>query len=93
LDGIIQQVLPAGQERLPSAALGYAVGGPIPTAAEDRQGTKAAERFFEIRIVPDPGARLLSGQRVVVRFDTPSKPLIVQWWRSLLQLVQRRFQL
>ena len=93
LGGIIQQVLPAGQERLPSAALGYAVGGPIPTAAEDRQGTKAAERFFEIRIVPDPGARLLSGQRVVVRFDTPSKPLIVQWWRSLLQLVQRRFQL
>ena len=89
--GTIQRIIPAGQDQLPSAALGYAVGGSIATSSDDRQGTRAAERFFEVRIAPQEGARLLSGQRVVIRFDTPSKPLARQWWKSLLQLVQRRF--
>ena len=96
LEGTVRQVLPAGQDQLPSAALGYTVGGWIPTAADDRKGTKAAERFFEIRIDPvnrPGGPRLLTGQRVVVRFETPPKPLLLQWWRSMLQLVQRRFQI
>jgi len=93
ITGTIVRIIPAGQDQLPSAALGYAVGGSIATAADDRQGTRAAERFFEVRIAPQEGARLLSGQRVVVRFDTPSKPLAQQWWKSLLQLVQRRFSI
>ncbi|KKL46897.1 hypothetical protein LCGC14_2340960, partial [marine sediment metagenome] len=82
-----------GQEHLPSPALGYAVGGPVVTASDDRRGLKAAERFFEIRVAPDPnsGVKLLSGQRVVVRFETSRKPLMVQWWRALRQLLQRRF--
>jgi putative peptide zinc metalloprotease protein len=91
--GRIMEILPAAQDQLPSASLGYAVGGSVPTQADDRRGTKAAERFFEVRIEPEAGARLLSGQRVVVRFDTPHKPLAQQWWTSLLQLVQRRFQI
>jgi len=93
LTGTIIKILPAGQENLPSAALGYAAGGSVQTTPQDQRGTKAAERFFEIRIAPSEGSnvRLLSGQRVMVRFDMPAKPLAVQWWRSLLQLIQRRF--
>jgi len=93
--GRIDLILDAGLERLPSAALGYAAGGPTVTAQDDPQGLKAAERFFEVRVQPDPNTdvRLLSGQRVVVRVDLPSKPLAAQWWRLLLQLVQKRFQL
>jgi putative peptide zinc metalloprotease protein len=93
LEGMIKQILPAGQEDLPSAALGYAAGGPVMTKLDDRRGTRAAERFFEIRIAPDPasGVALMSGQRVVIRFEMSSKPLAAQWWRSLLQLFQRRF--
>ena len=37
-------------------------------------------------------ARLLPGQRVVVRFAMGSRPLALQWWHSIRQLVQRRFQ-
>lgn len=101
LRGTIKKILPAGQERLPSAALGYAVGGSMATEPGDEKGIKTAERFFEIHIEPivSEGAehkesvRLFSGQRVIVRFETPPKPLMAQWWRSLLQMLQRRFNI
>jgi putative peptide zinc metalloprotease protein len=95
LNGKIEKIFPAGQQRLPSAALGYAVGGAIATLAGDQKGTTTAERFFEIQIAPDPNSsvRLLSGQRVVVRFKLHPKPLIAQWWRSVRQVFQRRFHI
>ncbi|MCD6364742.1 MAG: hypothetical protein J7M14_02585 [Planctomycetes bacterium] len=84
----------AGQKQLPSAALGYAAGGSIRTDVEDRQGIKAAEPVFEVHVVPDDAKNisLLAGQRVIVRFEMPPKPLMDQWWRSLLQLLQRKFR-
>jgi hypothetical protein len=95
LTGRIEKIFPAGLEVLPSEALGYAVGGNMPTVAQDPSGKKAAEQFFEIRIRPNPDSsvRLLSGQRVVVRIQLPSKPLAAQWWRSVRQLFQRRFHI
>jgi putative peptide zinc metalloprotease protein len=95
LTGEIEQIFPAGQEFLPSEALGYAVGGSVPTVSQDPQGTKAAEMFFEIRIKPsaDSSIRLLTGQRVIARIQMNSKPLAVQWWLSVRQLFQRRFHI
>jgi putative peptide zinc metalloprotease protein len=92
--GTIAQFLPAGQERVPSPALTYAGGGSVAVSLDDEKGTKTAERIFEIRIAPDPEScvRLLAGQRVVIRFENRSKPLIEQWKRSLLQMFQRRFK-
>jgi len=94
LTGVVLERLRAGQKNLPSRALGYAIGGSVQTALDDPEGLKAQDPFFEIRIAPDADAKvkLLSGQRVVVRLSTDAKPLAVQWWRALLQLVQRRFQ-
>ena len=96
--GEIIKILDSAQDVLPSPALGYAVGGPVVTRSDDRQGMTAAEGFFEIHITPktdnpddsDSPIMLLPGQRVVVRFDMPSKPLVAQWWRSLLQLLQKK---
>ena len=95
LRGDIEAIFPAGQEVLPSEALGYAVGGSMPTMAQDPRGIRTAEKFFEIRIRPilNGPVRLLSGQRVVARFQLPSKPLAAQWWRSARQLFQRRFRI
>jgi hypothetical protein len=61
---------------------------------DDQRGTKAAERVFEIRVVPDSqsGVRLLAGQRVIIRFENRAKPLLSQWYRWFLQLIQRRFK-
>lgn len=39
------------------------------------------------------GGTVLPGQRAVIRFRLPDRPLLVQWWRSLRQLAQRRFRL
>jgi putative peptide zinc metalloprotease protein len=93
LTGRIEKIFPAGDEVLPSEALGYAVGGSMPTQARDQRGIKAAEKFFEVRIRPDCDGsfRLLTGQRVVARIQLESKPLVVQWWLWFRQLFQRRF--
>ena len=95
LTGEIEQILPAGQQKLPYQAMGYAVGGTIPTLIDDPKGLEAAEKFFEVRIKPnfDKPDQLRSGQRVVARIQMPDKPLAVQWWRSIRQLFQRRFHI
>lgn len=86
---------PVGQDTLPSAALGYAAGGPMAVLPSDREGRKTAETFFEVRVIPELGAdvRLLAGQRVVVRFTNRPKPLAEQWWRAGLQMVAKRFHI
>ena len=92
LGGSVLERMPAGQSVLPSAALGYAMGGSVQTAMDDPEGRKTQEPIFIIRITPDEGGvRLLSGERVIVRMSGRPKPLAVQWWRAILQLVQRRF--
>jgi putative peptide zinc metalloprotease protein len=95
LRGRVRRIYKAGHANLPSQALGYAAGGSIETALSDPRGLKAAERFFEIHIQPDPqsSVRLLSGQRVMVRFALTEKPLAAQWWRWILQVVQKRFRI
>ena len=92
LEGQIEQIFPAGQEVLPSQALGYAVGGSMPTEVDDPQGVATPENFFEVRIKPNKDSHnLFSGQRVIVRIEMPAKPLLFQWWHSATQLFQRRF--
>ncbi|MCD6304654.1 MAG: hypothetical protein J7M21_06800, partial [Planctomycetes bacterium] len=103
MTGTIVRIIEAGSRRLPSAALGYAAGGSVPTDPKDPNGVRAAERFFEIQIAPNPvedrqsiwygRVPLLAGQRVVIRLAMPPRPLASQWYRSLLQLVQRRFRI
>jgi len=106
LTGRIAALYPAGSNKLPSAALGYALGGDLATASDDRDGTKTTERFFEVRIdqlhlesaSPDilneakihNRVPLLPGQTVIVRFNFTPKPLIVQAWTALQQLFQRK---
>ena len=103
MTGRITRVIEAGQDRLATPSLGYAAGGTIRTDPKDPKGMKTSERFFEVEIEPlpvsDPASPwhgrvpLLISQRVVVRVEMPPRPLIQQWYRSILQLVQRRFQI
>jgi len=91
--GRIRHIDESGKRDLPSAALGYLGGGELAVTGEDESGTRTAEAFFEVVIDPmQSPAELYSGQRVVVRFDLPKRPLLAQWIHSLQQLVQRRFE-
>jgi putative peptide zinc metalloprotease protein len=101
--------LPAGRNQLPSAALGYQVGGAFNTAADDEHGKKTTENFFEVQIdqikleaAPEKILKecqktgrlpLLPGQRVVVRFDFQNKPIASQVWTSIQQVFQRKFHM
>lgn len=91
--GTIEKIHPAGDKKLPSMALGYAVGGSTETEQGDRTGVMSKERTFQVVIKPDEGANLglLSGQRVVVRFELARAPLARQWWDALMRMAQRRF--
>ncbi len=97
LKGTICKVLPAGQQELPSAALGYVAGGSVAVAMNDQSGRKTTEPFFEVHVKPElsnlTNTKLLIGQRVVVRFELPPRPLLIQWWHSIQQVIQQRFSL
>lgn len=95
--GTIERILPAGQRHLPSQALSAFAGGTMQIDHQDDSGTKSAEAFFEIHVQPDgdavQAARLFAGQRVIARFEMPSRPLAVQGYRALRRMLQQRFQI
>ncbi len=92
--GFVERVEPAGSEQLPSAALGFAAGGPIATDARMADGTTAAEAVFEVRVrlepCPEGQPPLRAGQRVAVRFRFEDRPLLGQAVLALRQLFQGR---
>lgn len=94
LTGRIQTIIPAGQEQLPSAALGYAAGGGTRIDLTDDSGTRTTEPFFEIIVAPEGPATsgLKPGQTMALRFETTPRPLAAQGWRTLLQLFQKKGQ-
>ena len=89
------EVIPGGQRTLPSPALGWQAGGEMPVAADDKQGVRSAEPFFEVRaaLPPSEEIALLHGRSGKIRFDQPWEPLLPRWIRSLRQMLQKRYQL
>lgn len=89
---ITQEITPAGQAKLPTAALGWLAGGEIQTRRGDQTGLTAAEEFYLVRselefpVGVTPDLVLLTGQ---IRFSLPREPLVVQWSRSLRQIFQK----
>jgi putative peptide zinc metalloprotease protein len=90
-----QTIIPAERRRLPSAALGWRGGGALAVSLDDREGTRAAEPFFEVRAALDlpEGVTALQGQSGRLRFSLPPEPLLQQWGRKLRQLLQQRYGL
>ena len=88
-------VIPAQQEVLPSASLGWRSGGDLATAAEDQTGRQAAEPFFEVRadLRRSDEVALVHGASGEIRFKLDREPLLRQWLRQLRQLIQKRYQI
>jgi putative peptide zinc metalloprotease protein len=93
LAGRITDRDPAGATQLPSPSLGYLAGGSVQTASDDKEGLRAVEPFFRVMVKPvGSGTELLPNQRVVIRASAPPKPLAVQAYRKILQLVNKKFR-
>ena len=90
-----QRIIPAEQEVLPSAALGWRSGGEVAVSATDHDGVKTREPFFAVQAIVEPreGVRLLHGWAGKIRFELPRQPLLGQWVRRGMQLVQKRYGL
>jgi putative peptide zinc metalloprotease protein len=87
--------IPAGQEDLPSAALGVTGGGSVGVSSRNGDGRETTEPYFQVRgtIEEVNGVILQHGQRGVARFALPNKPLLGQWRHFVRQFFQREYQL
>lgn len=84
--------IPGAVDELPTAALGLAGGGVIPTLPSDPSGIKTVERVFLVDLGLPPALRTTAfGERVHVRFDHGYEPLALQGLRRLRQLFLSRF--
>ncbi len=88
------EIIPFQHDKLPSAALGWRGGGDIAVSIGDSQGIVAIEPFFRINatVHPNNDTIVLHGASGLIRFSLTEKPLLVQWERSVRQLLQRRYQ-
>lgn len=88
-----QRVIQAEQSQLPSAALGFYGGGDVAVSGQDAM--QSSEPFFEVRSDLAEMAEVvkLHGRTGRIRFKLPAEPLLSQWWRSLRQLFQDRYQI
>ena len=90
LPASIRREVPAATNRLPSAALGAAGGGPLPVDATDPEGLRTPQAVFqlELALLDEAGVRRI-GERIYVRFDHGSEPLALRAFRALRRLLLR----
>lgn len=86
-------IIPANQDMLPAASLGWQAGGEVAVDASDSSGRKAAEPFFQVKafLAARPGVELMHGRSGRIRFELAPEPLLRQWLRKLHQLIQKRY--
>lgn len=98
---IKDRVLIAGTRELPHPSLGHAGGGPIEIDRQEESGRLAKGEVFRGYFFPAhddglrgpglvAGGRGRPGERVSLRFELPSKPLLVQWTDRLRKTLQGR---
>ncbi|MCG0314243.1 MAG: efflux RND transporter periplasmic adaptor subunit, partial [Calditerricola sp.] len=84
--------VPAATEDLPARVLGADGGGTIAIDPRDERGLKAFQKmfFFDVEL---PSKETFSnvGGRVYVRFDHGWEPVGGRWYRSIRNLLLRRF--
>ena len=87
--------IPAGQDDLPSAALGVTGGGSTGVSMDRQRGGGTTETYFQVRgkIQMTEDSIPQHGQRGVARFPLPKTPLLRQWSHAVRQFFQKEYQL
>jgi putative peptide zinc metalloprotease protein len=88
----LKRIVPSASDQLPSAALGTQGGGTVPLDPSDKEGRKAAQKYFMLDVdIPERDGQLSVGGRVFVRFDHGWEPLALQAYRRARQMFLSRF--
>jgi hypothetical protein len=88
IPGVAQEFLSA-QDTLPHPSLFQQGGGDIAADPTDPKGEHPKERQFIVNIrVDNPNGRYNPGQRAYVRFQLDKRPLLWEWIRRGMQLLQ-----
>jgi putative peptide zinc metalloprotease protein len=88
----VRREVPGASQKLPTAVLGSAAGGPIAVDPRDQQGVTALRQTFQLELALPTDVRSdFIGARVHVRFDHGFEPVGVQAYRALRRLFLRRF--
>ncbi len=83
------RVIDAAQKELPHAAVGQGGGGEVAIDPHDAKGTKPLVQQFELQaMLANPDGIYCPGQGASVRLKLSSRPLLWQWGRRFLQLIQ-----
>ncbi len=90
-------IIPYQSQRLPSVALGWLGGGEIAVNTNEPAGDRAKESFYLLR-ADIPAVQLhdvtvLHGLSGTLRIQLAPQPLVVQAYRAIKQLVQKRYAL
>jgi putative peptide zinc metalloprotease protein len=79
----------SSQDTVPYASLTIPGGGNIAPDPSDPKGEHPLVKQFEVWVrVPNPDGKYYPGQRAYVRFQVEKRPLIWEWTRRFLQLLQ-----
>jgi putative peptide zinc metalloprotease protein len=82
------RVVGGAQSQLPSEVLSHAGGEAIQVDPRDESGRKPVTPQFELRVkLANPNAEFYPGQRAYVRMTVGKTPLMYQWLRRFLQLI------
>ncbi len=89
LKGRNVKLFPAASYDMADAALGSGAGGDIVADPHDPRGKKSQVGTFEARVdIDNNDENFYPGQRAYVRLTLDSQPLIRQWTRRVLQIIQ-----
>lgn len=91
-------VVPGGQEKLPSAALGWMGGGTVKVKQDDPEGMQAEERFYllqgELAGFPAGMSSLFLADRTgEVRIRLGERAIALQAWDAVRRTLQRRLKI
>ncbi len=87
--GTAEAIINSAQETVPHPSLTHVGGGDIAVDPSDPKGEHPLIREFEVHVrVANPDGKYYPGQRAFVRFRLEKQPLLWQWTRRFLQLLQ-----
>jgi putative peptide zinc metalloprotease protein len=89
---VVTRIVPSATDQLPSPALGSQGGGQAALDPSDREGRRAAQKYFLVDVdLPAKSGHLNVGGRAFVRFDHGWEPIAFQWYRRARQMFLSRF--